>query len=105
MRPIVGKCSSKNRFEELDTLDPEQWLERRERLLELDAVLSALPLEQRTVFVLFEFEDLSGEEIAQVVGVSEGTVRSRLRLARQAFSRTFAERPLSQVRLAKVGES
>jgi len=42
--------------------------------------------------VLFELEELSGEEIAELLGVPEGTVRSRLRLARRAFSKILAER-------------
>jgi RNA polymerase sigma-70 factor (ECF subfamily) len=67
-------------------------LEHRERLSELDAVLSQIPFEQRTVLVLFELEEMSGEEIAALLGVPEGTVRSRLRLARQAFSRMIALR-------------
>ncbi|HEY5957077.1 MAG TPA: sigma-70 family RNA polymerase sigma factor [Polyangiaceae bacterium] len=67
-------------------------LEQRERLCELDCVLAALSEEQRTVLVLFELEGMSGEDIAATIGVPEGTVRSRLRLARQAFSRIAANR-------------
>lgn len=67
-------------------------LERRERLRELDAVLAQLPDEQRAVLVLFELEEMSGEDIARTLEVPEGTVRSRLRLARQAFSRIAASR-------------
>ncbi|HMA96398.1 MAG TPA: RNA polymerase sigma factor [Polyangiaceae bacterium] len=62
-------------------------LERREQLHELDAVLAQLPDEQRAVLVLFELEEMSGEDIARTLAIPEGTVRSRLRLARQAFSR------------------
>lgn len=66
--------------------DPEQ----RERLHELDAVLARLPEEQRAVLVLFELEEMSGEDVARTLGVPEGTVRSRLRLARQSFARIAA---------------
>lgn len=74
--------------------DPSQLaeVEHRERLLELDAALSELPEEQRAVLVLFELEEMSGDDIARCLGVPEGTVRSRLRLARQAFSRIAASR-------------
>ena len=44
-------------------------LEHREHFFELDAVLSQLPFEQRTVLVLFELEEMSGEEIAGFLGV------------------------------------
>lgn len=51
------------------------------------SILHKLPEAQRVVFVLFELEELSGDEIAQLLGISVGTVRSRLRLARELFSR------------------
>ncbi|HSC87770.1 MAG TPA: RNA polymerase sigma factor [Polyangiaceae bacterium] len=54
------------------------------------ALLDGLPEAQREVFLLHELEQLSGDEIAQELGVPVGTVRSRLRLARQAFRRGVA---------------
>ncbi|HEY2735002.1 MAG TPA: sigma-70 family RNA polymerase sigma factor, partial [Polyangiales bacterium] len=57
----------------------------RARLAE--AILDKLPEAQRVVFVLFELEELSGDEIAELLDVSVGTVRSRLRLAREQFGR------------------
>ena len=50
-------------------------------------MLQKLPESQRIVFVLFELEELSGEDIAALLNVAVGTVRSRLRLAREQFSR------------------
>jgi DNA-directed RNA polymerase specialized sigma24 family protein len=41
----------------------------------------------RVVFVMFELEELSGDEIARLLDLPVGTVRSRLRLARVAFER------------------
>jgi RNA polymerase sigma-70 factor (ECF subfamily) len=80
-------------------------LEAQERLAALDAVLAELPLEQRTVFVLFELEEVSGEEIAELLSVPEGTVRSRLRLARRAFSRIVAARSGQTGRCVAGGQS
>jgi RNA polymerase sigma-70 factor (ECF subfamily) len=60
-------------------------VERRRALEMLESILDRMPLEQRTVFVLFELEEMSGDEIAELLGVSVGTVRSRLRLAREVF--------------------
>lgn len=66
--------------------DPEQRLvERRAREL-LDQVLDRLPLELRTVLVLFELEGLSVRDIAELEGIPQGTVASRLRRAREEFS-------------------
>jgi RNA polymerase sigma-70 factor (ECF subfamily) len=61
--------------------------EARQRALVAEAILDRLPEAQRVVFVLFELEEMSGEAIAELLAVPVGTVRSRLRLAREAFSR------------------
>jgi RNA polymerase sigma-70 factor (ECF subfamily) len=53
----------------------------------LEAILDRLPEKLRTAFVLFELDEMSGEDIAQLLEVPVGTVRSRLRLAREAFQR------------------
>jgi RNA polymerase sigma-70 factor (ECF subfamily) len=58
--------------------------ERRARVL-LDEVLDAMPIELRTAFVLFELEEMTMHEIAEVLGVPQGTVASRLRRAREEF--------------------
>jgi RNA polymerase sigma-70 factor (ECF subfamily) len=69
--------------------DPEASAMQRELRSLLQQGLDALPFEQRAVFSMFELEGLSGEEIAQALELPEGTVRSRLRLARAAFSRAI----------------
>jgi RNA polymerase sigma-70 factor (ECF subfamily) len=51
----------------------------------------ALPAEQREVFVLHELEQMTGPEIATLMSTSIGTVRSRLRRAREAFQKRLAE--------------
>lgn len=48
-------------------------------------VLKLLPAEYRAVLVLRELQGYSYEEIASVLGVSLGTVKSRLNRARQAM--------------------
>jgi RNA polymerase sigma-70 factor (ECF subfamily) len=59
-----------------------------DRLLEgeaqavLDRALDGLPAEQRAVFALRVFEDLSYREIAEALGIQMGTVMSRLARAR-----------------------
>lgn len=50
-------------------------------------LLDKLPESQRSVFVLYELEDLPCEQIAGMLGISVGTVRTRLRLARERFGR------------------
>jgi RNA polymerase sigma-70 factor (ECF subfamily) len=53
----------------------------------LEAIMSRMPEKLREVFVMFELEEMSGEEIAGLLALPVGTVRSRLRLAREAFQR------------------
>ncbi len=64
---------------------PDELTDRRRARELLDAILSALDLELRTVFVLFEIEELAAHDIAKLLGVPAGTVASRLRRAREEF--------------------
>ncbi|MBN2575243.1 MAG: sigma-70 family RNA polymerase sigma factor [Deltaproteobacteria bacterium] len=72
--------------------NPEQLAQHRERIELVDELLSELRPEQREVFVMFELEELSGKEIAAIVGAPLKTVFSRLRLAREAFAAALALR-------------
>jgi RNA polymerase sigma-70 factor, ECF subfamily len=56
----------------------------------VQAALAALPVLQREAIVLFEFEELSLEETAAVVGSDVGTVKSRLHRARERLRRSLA---------------
>lgn len=57
----------------------------------LQRLLGELPLEQREVFVLREIQDLSFKEIADVVGISENTAKSRMRYALEKLRSGLAE--------------
>lgn len=56
----------------------------------LQAALAALPADQREVFVLREQGGLGFREIAEVTGVPENTVKSRMRYALEGLRRTLA---------------
>ncbi|MFP4191155.1 MAG: RNA polymerase sigma factor [Candidatus Hydrogenedentota bacterium] len=49
----------------------------------IEKALEALPVKHRAVFVLREYEGMSYEEMAKVIGCSMGTVMSRLHHARK----------------------
>jgi len=57
----------------------------------LNDALQTLSLKHRTVIILFEIEGLSHGEIAQILKVSKGTVRSRLHYAKQQLQNTLQE--------------
>jgi RNA polymerase sigma-70 factor (ECF subfamily) len=55
----------------------------------LDEAVAALPAQQRAVFVLRAVEEMSYAEIAGVLGISPGTVMSRLFRARERLARAL----------------
>jgi RNA polymerase sigma-70 factor (ECF subfamily) len=55
----------------------------QELSLQLDRALVALPVEQRSAFVLAEIEELPYTEIARIERTSVGTVKSRIHRAKQ----------------------
>jgi len=72
--------------EEIDLrADVGRAVEHHQQLAELERVLSTLSTEQRNVFILFEIEKMTGEELTCALGIPLGTVYSRLALARKAF--------------------
>ncbi len=71
---------------------PEGLVERAEAVRMVQAAMESLSAQQREVLVLCDLEGRSGREVAELLGVPEGTVRSRLRLGRAAFERAVRPR-------------
>ena len=69
---------------------PFRLLEQAERQELLRRALSSLAQPYRTVLVLREIEGLAYDEIAQVTGMAEGTVKSRLLRGRELLRRKLA---------------
>jgi len=65
--------------------DPAVAAEGNERIAALRSAVETLPHDQRTVFLLHSYEDLSYREIATIVGCSERGVETRLYRARQTL--------------------
>jgi RNA polymerase sigma-70 factor, ECF subfamily len=68
----------------------EQQLERHQARALLDRLLDEMPEELRVVFVLFELEELSTPQIAEICAIPLGTAASRLRRAREDFEARVA---------------
>jgi RNA polymerase sigma-70 factor (ECF subfamily) len=64
---------------------PDQEASDREQLSRAEAVLNRMSPLKRTVFVMFELEGLSCQDIADELGLPVGTVYSRLHSARKLF--------------------
>jgi len=71
----------------LSAEDPQRHLERRELAERARRILERMSAKKREVFVLYELEGCSGEEIAERVGCPVETVRTRLFHARKDFAR------------------
>jgi RNA polymerase sigma-70 factor (ECF subfamily) len=84
-----------------DTLDrwilpalwrPEAEAEKREQRRFLRQAIDALPPRHQAVIVLYYLEELSLKEIAYVMDIPEGTVKSRLHYARERLKKSILER-------------
>jgi len=81
----------------LDGSDPVDVVRRHEIAARLQSAFEQLPPYHRGVIVMREVEGLSYEEMAQVMGVSKGTIMSRLFHARQKLQRALADCYAEQV--------
>ncbi len=68
----------------------EQVIAREEAKAIAEAV-SALPIKQRTVVVLYYYQEYQVREIAAILGVMEGTVKSRLHTARKLLRGSLSD--------------
>ncbi len=57
----------------------------------LSQAVQRLPMDQREVFLLREYQGLGFKEIAEITGVNENTVKSRMRYALEGLRRTLNE--------------
>ena len=93
----VASCArrqrNRRREQALDSLrnsndpspDPEANAERSQAVEIMARILERMSEEMRTVFVLFELEQMTMAEISAMLDVPAGTVASRLRRARRTF--------------------
>lgn len=66
-----------------DADDPEVQLQKRDKGTILRQCLNALSVEQREVMDLVYYQELSIQEVAEIVGIPENTVKSRMFNARK----------------------
>ncbi|MCS7253896.1 MAG: sigma-70 family RNA polymerase sigma factor [Armatimonadota bacterium] len=70
--------------------DPERRAIDSELRLRIREAVDALPEQLRVVLLLREYEDMSYEEIAKIIGCPVGTIKSRLFQAREMLKRMLA---------------
>jgi len=72
--------------------NPEQSLASANEHAVVHAMIDALPEELRLPLVLSTFDELSSREIANILKIPEGTVRTRLQRARQMLRQKLQSR-------------
>ena len=77
---------------EEESIDPALAYEHKELKQELENCLAQLPDEQREVIYLKSILQMKEREIAQLQGVAQATVKSRIRYARARLSQLILER-------------
>jgi len=83
--------------------DPEEIAARSEAREIVLAAIDLLPETYRTVLVLRDLEELSGEETARILETTANVVKVRLHRARAAL-KTLVEMPLAPLRISRVRE-
>lgn len=83
---------------------PQRTLEQRYASMRVAQVLQGMSDAKRTVFVLFEQQGYSGEEIAQALGIPLKTVWTRLFHARRAFEQELARLQAIEARTSGLDE-
>jgi RNA polymerase sigma-70 factor (ECF subfamily) len=73
---------------------PEEIVERKENQQLILNALEQLTIEQRTVIVLRELQGLPYDEIAEILDIPLGTVKSRINTARLHFRKLLAKERL-----------
>lgn len=71
--------------------DVERTATSNELSSRLERAVAALPQEQRDVFLMREISNLPFKEIAEVIGISENTVKSRMRYALERLQEALSE--------------
>lgn len=65
-----------------DGRTPEKIAEIKERRQIIRQAVEKLPVKQRSVILMFYYSEMSIQEISEVLGIPEGTVKSRLSTAK-----------------------
>ncbi|MBQ1334439.1 MAG: RNA polymerase sigma factor, partial [Clostridia bacterium] len=88
----VMSTDDENFFETRDCrASIEEDYEGRETLVTVMKIIDTLPSEQRDVVILRYIKDLSYSQIADVLEIAEGTVKSRLNRARLKIKEQLKE--------------
>mgnify|MGYP001389470353 CR=1 FL=1 len=90
----LGRKATRESLQDVDTEhaplpSPEEQLDDKRVCEQIYRLLSELDEDVRAIFVMYELDGMTMNEIAQALGLPIGTVGSRLRRAREDFKARF----------------
>lgn len=86
---LAGSATDVARQQAWPGPNPHEQLEGKERSARVYRALDRLPERDRQILILFELEELSGEQIASLLGIKVGNVWVRMHRARNRFLKVF----------------
>lgn len=87
-----GSRMARQMKEDISAINPLDACLQKESFAELGEMVKNLDIKYRTVVLLYYYNDLGTKEIAQIMGIFEGTVKSRLSKARSLLYRQLEKR-------------
>lgn len=78
-------------MEEREEFIPDEAIDKEDLKKTIQAMIDSLPEEQKSAILLRYFNEISVKEIAQIQGVTEGTVKSRLNYGRKAIKQSVED--------------
>lgn len=93
-QPVEGADGEMTRIVLDDTLPIDALYEQQEQAQYIQSLLMQMKPEHRMVLLLKDIMEFSYEEIAQMLNISSGTIKSRLSRARDLLRRKLLEREL-----------
>jgi RNA polymerase sigma-70 factor, ECF subfamily len=82
LKSLFGDDEMEERISAPDNMSPEKLLENQDRLKVLTSALNTLPENQRVAFTLSKYDELSYQEIAEILGTSISAVESLIHRAK-----------------------
>ncbi|MEZ4365748.1 MAG: RNA polymerase sigma factor [Kofleriaceae bacterium] len=92
-RRAMARHAEEVRQADASAAAPDHDLERRRLVARLSRALDRLSLDHRVAFVLCEVEQRTSVEVAEIIGVPEGTVRTRVFHAKRKLRAILEEEP------------
>ncbi|WP_290623785.1 RNA polymerase sigma factor [Kangiella sp.] len=86
---VRQEATQKPELQQLDIVDGDKVMTNQLTVQQVQRALQQLPEDQKSILTLIAVEDLSYQEVADLLNIPVGTVMSRLSRARKAMAKWF----------------